>query len=69
MSQINITHLNHYSLGSILILSSRALSQAVSRRPITADQPVWSLWCTKWHRDGFFSEYFGLHLSVLFNLY
>jgi hypothetical protein len=42
LSQLHITHLNRNSLGSILILLGRALSQAVSRRSVTAEARVQS---------------------------
>jgi hypothetical protein len=35
----------------------RAMAQAVSRRPLTAEARVramWNLWWTKWHWDRFF---------------
>jgi hypothetical protein len=44
----------------------RAMAQAVSRRPLTAEARVrsriksmWDLWWTKWQWDRFFPEYFG----------
>ena len=30
-------------------------------------QSMWDLWWTKWHRDRFFSEYFGFPLSISFH--
>jgi hypothetical protein len=51
----------------------RAMAQAVSRRPVTAEarvrsrgQSMWDLWWTKWHWDSFFPEYFGFSLSISF---
>jgi hypothetical protein len=52
----------------------RAMAQAVSRRPLTAEarvrsrgQFMWDLWWTKWHWDRFFPEYFGFFLSISFH--
>jgi hypothetical protein len=43
----------------------RAMAQAVSRRPPTAE--LWDLWWTKWHWDRFFPDYFGFPLSISFH--
>jgi hypothetical protein len=52
----------------------RAMAQAVSRRPLTAEarvrsrgQSMWDLWWTKWHWDRFFPKYFGFSLSISFH--
>ena len=54
--------------------NGRAMAQAVSCRPPTAEarvrsrgQSIWDLWWAKWHWDRFFSEYFGFPLSLLFH--
>jgi hypothetical protein len=53
---------------------SRAMAQAVSRRPLTAEARVrsrglsmWDLWWKKWHWDRFFFQYFGFPLSISFH--
>jgi len=53
--------------------TDRAVAQAVSwpvyqRGGLASDpgQSVFDLWWTEWHWDRFFSKYFGLLLSVLF---
>jgi hypothetical protein len=52
----------------------RAMAQAVSRRPLTAEvrvrsrgQSMWDLWWTEWHSDRVFPEYFGFAPSVSFH--
>jgi hypothetical protein len=48
----------------------RAMAQAVSRRPPTAEAPgqsMWNLWWTQWHWDRFFLEYFSFPLSISFH--
>ena len=49
------------------------MAQVISGTRLTVEAEVRAqpnscgeLWCTKWHRDIFFSEYFGLLLPVLF---
>jgi hypothetical protein len=54
------------------VSQGRAMAQAVSRRPPTAEARVrsqvspWNLWWTKWHWDKVFSEFFGFPLSISF---
>ena len=49
------------------------MPRAFSRRPLAAEPRVRSkdslcdIWLTKWHSDGFFSEYFGFFLSLSFH--
>jgi hypothetical protein len=61
-------------LGTNVNKKGRAMAQAVSRRPPTAEarirsrgQSMWDLWWTKWHWDRFFPEYFGFPLSTSFH--
>jgi hypothetical protein len=44
---------------------SGAIAEAVSHRPLTAEAR--DLWWTKCHWDRFFSEFFGLPLSISFH--
>jgi hypothetical protein len=43
--------------------------QAGGRRPLTAEtrQPLWDLWCTKWHWHIFISRNFTFPLSLSFH--
>jgi hypothetical protein len=43
------------------IFKGRAMAQAVvARLPPRASHSIWHLWWTRWHRDRFLSEYYGL---------
>jgi hypothetical protein len=52
----------------VTVAIARAMAQAVSRWPLTAEARgraqvcMWDLWWTKWYWDRFFSEFFGLLL-------
>jgi len=49
------------------VFNGRAMAQA-GLSPWRHDfDSMWDLWCTKWHWDRFFSEYFGFPFSVSFH--
>jgi hypothetical protein len=54
--------------------SIQLMTQAVSRRSLTAEAPglypgqsMWNLWWTKWHWDRFYSEFFSYSRSISFH--
>jgi hypothetical protein len=56
------------SLCDVIRSPCRVIAQAVSSRLLTAEAWVrGDLWCTKWHWDRLFSEFFGFRLSVSFD--